>query len=216
MGNRVRLTRRGGWIGGVAIVGVLAALASVVGLASANSSLRLRAIAWRNVTLPGRVCRSGWPIRLHDHVARIAHTRFGDVHSFGSNPDLVLVWAAYRVTYGRLGALGPAAAVDVLCSNNGGTADGQLRFADVVFSGSGARLRAVGLITPQQPRDSDVPHVPLLTYVRWVRGRIIAKEAWYGPNDGTCCASGRATTTWAYRGGRLKAVRTVVTKQPRG
>lgn len=41
-------------------------------------------------------------------------------------------------------------------------------------------------------------------------------EAWYGPNDTTAEASGRATSTWAYRTGKLTAVRTVVTKRPTG
>ena len=126
------------------------------------------------------------------------------------------VAAAYDVTYGQLGGVGPAVAVDVVCSNNGGTADGQIRFADVVFRGSATRVRLVGLITPRQPHSSNVSHVPLLGKVKWVDGRIVVAEYWYGPNDPTCCASGRATTTWAYRTGKLTAVRTVVTKRPTG
>jgi hypothetical protein len=120
------------------------------------------------------------------------------------------------VTYGQLGGVGPAAAVDVVCSNNGGTADGQIRFAEVVFSGSATNARAVGLITPQQPYRAKLSHVPLLGKVKWANGRIVVAEYWYGPNDPTCCASGRATTTWAYRTGKLTAVRTVVTKRPTG
>jgi hypothetical protein len=103
-----------------------------------------------------------------------------------------------------------------VCSNNGGTADGQIRFADVVFSGSATSVRPVGLITPRQPHSSNGSHVPLLGKVKWVDGRIVVAEYWYGPNDPTCCASGRATTTWAYRTGKLTAVRTVVTKRPTG
>jgi hypothetical protein len=151
---------------------------------------------------------------LHNHVAEIARTGFGDVNSSGSNPDLVRVAAAYDVTYGQLGGVGSAAAVYVACSNNGGTADGQIRFADAIFSGSATSVHSVGLITPQQPRRAKVSHVPLLGKVRWVGGRILAAEYWYGPNDPTCCATGRATTTWAYRTGTLTAIRTVVTKRP--
>ncbi len=185
-------------------------------MASAQVSLPLQAVGWQNATLPGAVCKASRPIRLHNHVAQIAHTGFGNVNSSGSDPDLVLVGAAYEVTYGQLGGVGPAATVDVVCSNNGGTADGQIRFAEIVFSGSATRVRAVGLITPQQPPSSDLSHVPLLGKVKWVNGRIVVAEYWYGPNDPTCCASGRATTTWAYHAGELTAVRTVVSKRPTG
>ena len=213
--NRV-LARHENWIGGLASAAALAAVVGVAGVASAQTTLPLQAVGWQNETLPGVACKSNSPIRLHNHVAQISHTGFGDVNSSGSNRDLVQVAAAYDVTYGQLGGVGPAAAVDVVCSNNGGTADGQIRFAEVVFSGSATNARAVGLITPQQPHPAAAGHVPLLGKVKWVNGRIVVAEAWYGPNDSTCCASGRATTTWAYRTGKLTAVGTVVTKRPAG
>jgi hypothetical protein len=194
----------------------LAAVVGVAGVASAQTTLPLQAVGWQNETLPGAACNANSPIRLHNHVAQIAHTGFGDVNSFGSDPDLVRVTAAYDVTYGQLGGVGPAVGVDVVCSNNGGTADGQIRFADVVFSGSATRVRPVGLITPQQPHRSGVSHVPLLGKVKWVDRRIVVAEYWYGRNDPTCCPSGRATTTWAYHTGKLMAVRTVITKRPTG
>jgi hypothetical protein len=214
--RRVVATRDEIWIGGLAAAAALAAAVAVAGVASAQTSLPLQAVGWKNETLPGTVCKSSSPIRLHNHVAQIAHTGFGDVNSFGSDPDLVRIAAANDVTYGQLGGVGPAATVDVVCSNNGGTADGQIRFADVVFSGSATSARPVGLITPQQPHRSKVSHVPLLGKAKWVNGRIVVAEYWYGPNDPTCCASGRATTTWAYSTGKLTAVRTVVTKRPTG
>jgi hypothetical protein len=200
----------------VASAAALAALVCTAAIASAQTTLPLQAVGWQNETLPGAVCKASSPIRLHNHIAQISHTGFGDVDSFGSDADLVRVAAAYDVTYGRLGGVGPAAAVDVVCSNNGGTADGQIRFADVIFSGSATGVRLVGLITPRQRHSSNVSHVPLLGKVKWVDGRIVVAEYWYGPNDPTCCASGRATTTWAYHAGQLRAVRTVVTKRPTG
>ena len=213
--NRV-VTRHENWIGGVASAAALAAVVGVVGVASAQPTLPLQAVGWQNETLPGAACKASSPIRLHNHVAQISQTGFGDVNSFGSNRDLVQVAAAYDVTYGQLGGVGPAVAIDVVCSNNGGTADGQIRFADVVFSGSATSVRPVGLITPQQPHSSNLSHVPLLGKVKWVHGRIVVAEYWYGPSDPTCCASGRATTTWAYRAGKLIAVRTVITRRPTG
>jgi hypothetical protein len=194
----------------------LAALVGAGAVASAQTTPPLQAVGWQNETLPGTVCRSSGPIRLHNHVAQIARTGFGNVNSSGSDPDLVRVAAGYDVTYGQLGGVGPAAAVDVVCSNNGGTADGQIRFSEVVFRGSATSVRPVGLITPSQPHSANVSHVPLLGKVKWVDGRIVVAEYWYGPNDPTCCASGRATTTWAYRTGKLTAVGTVVTKRPTG
>lgn len=213
--NRFATTRHKTWIGGLASALALSALVGSAAVASAQTTLPLQAVDWQNETLPGAVCRASRQIRLHDHIAQISHTGFGDVNSSGSNHDLVQVAAAYDVTYGQLGGAGPSAAVDVVCSNNGGTADGQIRFADVVFGGSATSVRPVGLITPQQPSTKGA-HVPLLGKVRWVDGRIVVAEYWYGPKDPTCCASGRATTTWVYRDGKLMAVRTVVTKRPAG
>ncbi len=214
--DRFVTTTHASWIGGLAGAVALSALVGAAAVASAQTTLPLQAVGWQNETLPGAVCKASSPIRLHNHVAQISHTGFGDVNSFGSNPDLVRVAAADDVTYGQLGGVGPAAAVDVVCSNNGGTADGQIRFADLIFSGSATRVRPVGLITPRQPHSSNVSHVPLLGKAKWVDGRIVVAEYWYGPNDPTCCASGRATTTWAYHTGKLTAVRTVVTKRPTG
>jgi hypothetical protein len=207
-------TRRKTGIGVLLNAAALVAVVGVGGAASAQTTLPLQAVGWQNEALPGAACKASRPIRLHHHVAQISHTGFGDVNSSGSNPDLVQVAAAYDVTYGHLGGVGHAAAVDVVCSNNGGTADGQIRFAEVVFGGSATSARAVGLITAQQPHRAKVSHVPLLGKVKWAHGRIVVAEYWYGPNDPTCCASGRATTTWAYRAGKLTAIRTVVTKRP--
>ena len=216
MSSPVATTRRTKRILG--LIGAMAAAAgvAVAGVASAQTALPLQAVGWPNETLPGAVCRSTGPIHLRHHLARIAHTGFGDVDSSGKDPDLVEVSAAYDVTYGQLGGIGPAVAVDVACSNNGGTADGQIRFADVVFSGSAASVRPVGLLTPQQPHRARASHVPLLGKVKWVHGRIVVAEYWYGPDDPTCCASGRATTTWAYHSGKLTAVHTVVTRRAAG
>ncbi len=210
------VTRHKSWIGGLAGAGALAAVVCLAAVATAQATLPLQAVGWQNETLPGAACEANGPIPLHNHVAQISHTGLGDVDSFGSDPDLVQVAAAYNVTYGQLGGVGPAAAVDVVCSNNGGTADGQIRFAEVVFSGSATNVRAVGVIASQQPHRANVSHVPLLGAVKWVNGRIVVAEYWYGPDDPTCCASGRASTTWAYRAGKLTAVRTVVTKRPAG
>src|SRR5580693_8600888 len=185
--NRV-VTRYENWIGGLASAVALAAVVGVAGVASAQTTLALQTVGWQNETLPGAACDANSPIRLHNHVAQISHTGFGDVNSSGSNRDLVQVAAAYDVTYGQLGGVGPAVAVDVVCSNNGGTADGQIRFADVVFSGSAASVHPVGLITPRQPHPAKAGHVPLLGKVKWVDGRLVVAEYWYGPKDPTCCA----------------------------
>jgi hypothetical protein len=214
--SRLVGARRERHIAGLGSLGVLAAVVLAgAGVAFAGTSGRLQTVGWANATLPGAVCKSRGPIELHKHLAQITRTGFGDVNSSGADHDLVLVSAAYRVTYGQLGGVGNAAAVDVLCSNNGGTADGQIRFADVVFPGSASGVRPLGLVTPQQPDSANLSHVPLLGKPKWVGGHIVVPEYWYGPNDPTCCASGRAITTWASRAGKLAAVRTVVTKRPR-
>jgi len=106
--NRFVTTRHKNWIGGLAGAVALSALVGTAAVASAQTTLPLQAVGWQNDTLPGAVCRASSPIRLHDHIAQISHTGFGDVDSFGSNPDLVGVAAAYDVTYGQLRGVGRA------------------------------------------------------------------------------------------------------------
>jgi hypothetical protein len=117
------------------------------------------------------------------------------------------------VVYGDLDGDGnDEAALVVGCSNGGGTADAYLAYAQVVFKARARSPRALAIVTPQQRPRPNV--LPTLLQVTIRRGEVIAHEAWYGPNDGTCCPSGRSTTTWRYGHGTLRPVRTVVERKP--
>jgi hypothetical protein len=171
----------------------------------------LHSVDWASATLPGAACGATRPIRLR--------------HSEAYVPSAVFPWwpavAVYAgsgaVYYGDLDGDGrDEAAVGVVCSNLGGTAAGQLAFASVIFTARRDELRSIGIITPRQPLDGAASHVPLvgLAGMKIRRGRVIAREAWYGPSDGTCCASGRARTIWTYERGRLRPIRTMVDRPP--
>ncbi len=176
------------------------------------ASSDLHRVDWSDATLPAQVCGASQPIRL-SHKPTFVHSALWPWWA------TVQVSGAGKAVYGML-ALGgspqPVAAVGVMCSNAGGTADGQLRSSYVVFRAMGDSLRVVGILTPRQPLNPQTSHVPLLYGLRFNADRIIVKEAWYGPDDGTCCSSGRAVTTWRYVAGRLHANRTVVKREPRG
>jgi hypothetical protein len=101
-----------------------------------------------------------------------------------------------------------------VCANGGGTAAGQLAFSEVVFKAEGRSLRLVGIVTPRQPLGAEGAHVPLVSAVAIKRGRVIAPEYWYGPYDGSCCASGEAKTIWEYTNGKLRPSRTVILQRP--
>ncbi len=172
----------------------------------------LQAVNWADSGLPGAVCKASKEIVLKNHTATLSKTGFGNVDSHG-DPDQVIVYGAGDVEYGTVGAAKePAAAIDVMCSNNGGTADGQLRSARVMFGGQVGATKLLGIITPQHPSARD-QHVPLLGKVTFSGGDLTVREYFYGANDPTCCASGRATTTWELSKGKLKAINTVVTKR---
>jgi hypothetical protein len=98
------------------------------------------------------------------------------------------------------------AALPLQCDNNGGTADGQLLFSIGVFSGSGGKRHLLGLITPRvQPKGVHVTIIGTFSNaVVMTAGRVLVHEIFYGPNDPTCCPSGRAVTTWTYDSGRLR------------
>ena len=174
----------------------------------------LHTVAWNRVTLPGGVCGSSRPIRLH-------HYRYGgpaafihaDVDLLWWNPVVVSSWQ--KPVFGDLDGDGrDEAALNVGCANGGGTAAGQLAFSDVIFKAVGKSLRVVGIVTPQQPLDPQTSHVPLSHVAAVKRGKVVVSEAWYGRYDGTCCASGRATTIWTYAHGQLRPMRTKILQKP--
>lgn len=121
----------------------------------------------------------------------------------------------HAVSYGDLNGDGhDEAAIDVVCNNDGGMAAGQLAFASVIFTAQKHSLRVLGIIAPRQPIKATAMHVPILGLVEIHRGKLIAHEAWYGPNDGTCCASGVAKTIWTFENARLRVSRTIVERRP--
>jgi hypothetical protein len=171
-------------------------------------STDLHALDWENVTLPGAACGSTHPIPLRESQALVRSTIW---------PwwPLVDVSAYPRPTFGDLdGDERDEAALNVMCSNGGGMAAGQLGSAYVIFSARRHVLRVVGVVRPRQPLDPEASHVPLLGAVEILPGKVIVQEAWYGPHDGTCCSSGRAATVWTYATGTLRPTRTVVVLPP--
>jgi hypothetical protein len=167
----------------------------------------LHKVRWPNITLPGVACGATRPIELRDGraVARSALEPWWD----GIDVSIE------HVSYGDIDGDGQdEAALEVICSNGGETADGQLRFASILFGADGHVLRPAGVITARRPVSRGV-HVPLVGAVRIRRGRVVAHEWWYGERDATCCPSGRATTHWTYVDGRLRSGLTTITCAPR-
>jgi hypothetical protein len=166
-------------------------------------------VDWRNVPVPGAACGATAPIPIRNGGAFI---------SSPSEPwwPVVQVVAESPVFVDLNGDGHDEAVVRVVCSNGGGSADGQLGFADVVYSATGGKLRTIAVLTPRQPLSLASGHVPLLGRLDAGPGRLVENEAWYGFHDSTCCPTGRETTTWLYANGRLRPVRTVITREPAG
>ena len=177
----------------------------------------LHRVDWPNVTLPGAVCGARHPIRLHRHLAIVVSHSWGKRWRSASWPTWprVTVEAGWNpVVYGDLDGDGrDEAALVVGCSNGGGTADAFLAYAQVIFRGGKRSPRVIGILTPQQRPNPNV--LPPLLQVTIRRGEVVADEAWYGPKDGTCCPSGRSTTTWRYANGRLRRLTTVIQRRPK-
>lgn len=190
-------------------VRVSAAFALLVLVATASSAnaakdQTIHHVRWNGVVVPGSVCGATGPIHLRDGSAVVASTRWR------AWPK-VTVYREEHVAYGDLDGDGlDEAGFGVVCSNGGGTAAGQLAFAQVIFRLEAGRLHVVGIVTPRHLTPS-APHVPLVT-VQIVPGRVIATEYFYGPHDGDCCASGRARTIWRYSSSKLHPGRPVITR----
>ena len=184
---------------------MLASALVVTGLGSAT--LDIHKADWGEVTVPAAVCGGSHPIRLHKGRAVVDSLRW-------PSWPRVSIYAGWNpVAYGNLDAVGQdEAALVVGCSNGGGTAAGYLAYAQVIFTTAGNSLRVIGVVTPQQPRNAN--RLPTLLTVKIRRGKVLAREAWYGPNDGTCCPSGRTTTVWTYSDGALRAGAPTVAQRP--
>jgi hypothetical protein len=170
----------------------------------------LDAVDWRNVVLPGAACGATYPIRTRGNDWGAAFVRSA---VFPWWPAVVVSTDA--VHYGDLDGDGRDEAVlNLNCSNAGGTAAGQLAFAAVLFAVRGRWLQSIGIVTPRQPLNPTSSHVPVMS-AELRRGSVVAHEAWYGPNDGSCCASGQARTIWLYENGRLRPAKTIVERRPR-
>jgi hypothetical protein len=167
----------------------------------------LHRVDWRRVPVPAKACGTVHPVPLRGGTA-FAHSV---VYPWWSVIDIGAAWEKGVVSYGDLDGDGrDEAAVAVTCGNGGGTAGGQLAFATVIFTARRKSLRVLGIVTPQQPLGPAATHVPIVSRVR-IRGRtVVAPEAWYGPDDGTCCPSGRARTVWRYTRAGLRPSQTVV------
>jgi hypothetical protein len=172
-------------------------------------------VNWGTVTLPGSICRGSRPVHLRDGsaVARATRPSDGVWHTW---PRIYLSEVGPHPTYGTLGGR-PAAALDVGCDNGGQTADGYMAYAQVIFvARHDAAPVLAGIVKPHiRPWGSGGPRLASLLTVMFHGNEVIAHEAFYGGSDGTCCPSGRATTVWRHSGGRLRRVRTTVTRRPR-
>jgi WD40 repeat protein len=159
--------------------------------AAGTTPLNIRKYDWANAEIPVPFCSISGTVKFKKKEATAPSTKWGRVH----------VAQVGDVAYGDLLGTGhPVAALPLMCDNGGGTADAEIAGADVIFDGSHGQLVALGAITPQQPSSEVTTNISKVTITR---RRITAYEIWYRLPDASCCASGRAVTTWTYKNGRF-------------
>ena len=189
----------------IALVTALTSAVLTVGTGTAfaqpaGHSLNLHHVRWGNVAVPGKLCRVNGPIRLHHGDAKLRHSGFGPLDVSEQGP-----------TYGNLGNGQQVAALQVWCSNQGGTAAGELAEGLVVFSGAGGRLHVLGTLTPQYYPHTRV-HIPFVAVKSIGSERIVTTEFFYNSADADCCPGGRALTTWHWNGHSFKPGRTTIVR----
>ena len=143
--------------------------------------------SWDNARVTAEFCGVTGAVRVKDGLATAPSKIYGAVTLFIGTPS-----------YGTLDApIGPVAAVPVGCNNGGGTGAGDLASAYLIVAERGGRLLSFAEITPLAEVGERAHKVIEVTF----RGQAIeAHEAWYRSEDGTCCPSGLAVTTWTYDG----------------
>jgi hypothetical protein len=163
----------------------------------------VKSVNWGDIALPGQLCEVRGQIQLHHGVAKVRHSGLG--------PLFVQLTA---VTHGDLARGLPVAALEIWCSNQGGTAAGQLAEGIFVFTGAG-HPRFLGLLTPQyRPKESIPSHIPSLAVVHIdIQGHIATTEYFYTPANADCCPSGRASTIWKWTGHTFIPGRTKITRR---
>jgi hypothetical protein len=175
----------------------------------------LHSVDWRNTSVPASVCGGRGSIQLHNGSAVISSSRFVDSWQ-GPTPSVVpsqvQISATGTPTYGDIDGDGHAeAVVPVWCDNGGGTADGQLAEALVVFRSTPSGPAVLAIVTTTQ---TGTGHVSSFDSSQIGPRTLTAIEAFYGPNDPTCCPTGRAETVWTYNGTTLVPGTPKVTQTP--
>jgi hypothetical protein len=197
------MTRLRGASAAAAISAVLAVVTAGAALAGpvtcpSRHPLSLHQVNWGNVAIPGQLCRVNGLVMLHKGRARTGHSGYGPLEVSASGP-----------AYGNLGGGQEVAALQIWCSNQGGTAAGQLAEGIIAFSGAGGRLHVLGTLTPQY-RPRPAPHIPFIMVTSIGAERIVITEYWYAAADADCCPTGRATTSWYWNGRFFHPGRTTV------
>lgn len=171
-------------------------------------------VDWKSITVPGAVCHATQPIRLQQGAATIPTPPGVQA---GTPEVTVREWAlAHGDLYGREDDV---AAVNVWCANTSGTADGEIENSWVLFRADKSQPQLVATLTPQRPSASG-NHVAYFDTtpggIRIQPGTITAKEVWYGPEDSTCCPTGRATTAWSLNDSGTLIPKTTIQTNPTG
>jgi hypothetical protein len=192
----------------ISSVAAVAALTAMSGLAPSPPEVSAQTpdghtVNWGDIAVPGQLCQvDGW-IQLHDGIARLSHSGLG--------PLFVQMIA---VTHGDLERGFPVAALQVLCSNQGGTAAGKLADGIFVFASAG-RPRFLGLLTPQyRPEQLAPSYIPTMSVAHIdTQAHIATTEYFYTPANPDCCPSGRASTIWTWTGRTFIPGRTKITSR---
>jgi hypothetical protein len=98
------------------------------------------------------------------------------------------------IAYGDLDGTGhDTAGIGIGCGIGGSA---RLGPGYLIYNGNGGHLNLLGTVSRQYP-NADVASVEIQP------GRIVSHEEYPVGDDPHCCPSGRATTVWSYKGGKL-------------
>ncbi|MEE1672198.1 hypothetical protein RCR19_43120 (plasmid) [Streptomyces sp. WAC07094] len=159
----------------------------------------LHALDWASFAIPGSLCRSDKPIRLHDGTAINVPSDFDGPEE---NMAQDVRASTDKIVYGDVTGDGrDEAALPVLCANHDSTAAGQTAMGIMVFDGSSGQAALLATLTSRQPRVGEPPNFVAITEMG--AGKVAAVDIYYRQDDPNCCPSGNATETWSYRNGTL-------------
>lgn len=160
------------------------------------------------LTVPGELCGNPDDVELRDGLAR----GIGEWPGYEEPLPLDLSAFSGQTGFDDLDGDGrDEAFLPMTCQIQDSTAAGVVATGVLVVSGASGAPTVLGTLSAQQEGEGNATRIG----VRSVEvGEVVVEESFYSAEEGSCCPSGVAASTWRWDGAQLRHVGTEVEHRP--